>query len=80
MFALYGSLPSYRAMLDSEGAEHPGEIAVAGTEREIEDAIKNLASAGVTDFHASIFPYGSDIKGSMKRTFEFLGSLAREAQ
>ncbi len=77
MFALYGTLPSYRAMLDLEGAGQPGEIAIAGDEREIESAILRLASAGVTDFNAAIFPFGSDPKTTAKRTYELLSDLAK---
>ena len=40
-------------------------------------AARELAEAGVTDFHAAIYPYGSDPKGSVRRTKEILGELAR---
>ena len=43
----------------------------------IQAAIERLASAGVTDFHAAIFPHGGDARGAMARTFEFLAELAR---
>ena len=31
-FAIYGQLPSYRAMLDREGAAGPGDVAIIGDE------------------------------------------------
>jgi alkanesulfonate monooxygenase SsuD/methylene tetrahydromethanopterin reductase-like flavin-dependent oxidoreductase (luciferase family) len=77
VFAVYGTLPSYRAMLDAEGAAAPGDIAIVGDERVVEDAIRELASAGVTDFHAAIFPYGQDARGGVRRTFDFIAELAR---
>jgi len=77
MFAIYGQLPSYRAMLDAEGLEAPGEIAVAGDEKAIEAAIAGLASSGVTDFNAAVFPFGPDPKASVARTWELLSSLAK---
>ncbi len=77
LFALYGTLPSYRAMLDAEGLESPGDIAIAGDERAIEASIRSLASAGVTDFNAALFPFGPDPKQTMSRTQELLAELAR---
>ena len=56
LFALYGTLPSYRAMLDLEGAAAPGDIVIAGDERAIESAIRSLAAAGVTDLSAAPYP------------------------
>jgi 5,10-methylenetetrahydromethanopterin reductase len=76
LFAIYGTLPSYRAMLDHEGVEGPGDIAIVGDEREIEAAAMRLASAGVTDWNANVFPHGPDREASVRRTTEFLSELA----
>ena len=54
-FAMYGELPSYRAMLDREGYEGPGDIAIIGGPGEVTDRISKLADAGVTTFAASEF-------------------------
>ena len=51
--AMYGQLPSYRAMFEREGVEQPGELAIAGSEAHVEDALGRLAEAGVTDYAAS---------------------------
>jgi F420-dependent oxidoreductase-like protein len=48
--AIYGQLPSYRAMLDKEGAAGPGDVAVVGDEDAVAAQIAALAEAGVTDF------------------------------
>ena len=53
--AMYGELPSYRAMFDREGAAGPGDVAIAGSEAEVVKAIEGMAEAGVTDFVASEF-------------------------
>ena len=34
-FAIYGHLPSYRAMLDREGAAGPADVAIVGTASEV---------------------------------------------
>jgi F420-dependent oxidoreductase-like protein len=70
-FAIYGQLPSYRAMLDREGAAGPADVAIAGDEAELDAALRRLADAGVTDFSAAVF---DPEPGSAARTTEFLAS------
>jgi 5,10-methylenetetrahydromethanopterin reductase len=55
VFAAYGSLPSYRAMLDREGVAGPADIAIIGSAAEVQDRIAALAGIGVTDFAAVEF-------------------------
>ncbi len=55
VFAVYGQLPSYRAMLDREGADGAADIAVIGPAGEVVDRIGALAEIGVTDFAAVEF-------------------------
>ncbi len=55
VFAIYGQLPSYRAMLDREGVAGPADIAIVGTESEVVDRVNALAGIGVTDFAAVDF-------------------------
>ena len=55
VFAVYGSLPSYRAMLDREGVAGPADIAIIGGADEVQDRIAALAGIGVTDFAAVEF-------------------------
>jgi len=54
-FAVYGQLPSYRAMLDREGYEGPADIAIIGSAGQVEERIRSLADTGVTTFAASEF-------------------------
>jgi 5,10-methylenetetrahydromethanopterin reductase len=60
VFAIYGQLPSYRAMLDREGAAGPGDVAIVGDEDAVAAQIQALADAGVTDFIAAEFGRGKD--------------------
>jgi F420-dependent oxidoreductase-like protein len=53
-FAIYPTLPSYRAMLDREGAGKPSDIALVGTESDVAAGLRRLADAGATDFVAAI--------------------------
>jgi 5,10-methylenetetrahydromethanopterin reductase len=53
-FEVYGVLPSYRAMLDREGAEGPADVAIVGDEDAVGAMLDRLAKVGTTDFVASI--------------------------
>lgn len=72
VFEIYGSLPSYRAMLDREGAEGPADVAIAGDEATVTDALKRLDDVGTTDYLAAEF--GSS-EAERARTREVLRSL-----
>jgi 5,10-methylenetetrahydromethanopterin reductase len=71
IFAGYGQLPSYRAMLDREGAAGPGDIVIAGDEDAVTAQIVALAKAGVTDFVVTEYTRGPD----GERTRKLLTSL-----
>ena len=55
VFQVYGMLPSYRAMLDREGAAGPEDVALIGTAAEVRAGIERMRDAGVTDFVAVEF-------------------------
>lgn len=71
----YGSLPSYRAMLDREGVAHPGEICIVGTEDSVREQLAVVAAAGATDFAAVEVGTTHDEK---ERTRALLRDLANE--
>ncbi|MEV5408462.1 TIGR03564 family F420-dependent LLM class oxidoreductase [Thermopolyspora sp. NPDC052614] len=60
VFERYGKLPSYRAVLDREGAKTPGDVAIIGDEATVTAKLDELAKAGVTDFAALEFATGDD--------------------
>jgi 5,10-methylenetetrahydromethanopterin reductase len=72
LFEIYGMLPSYRAMLDREGAEGPADVAVVGDEATVRAGIDRIRQAGTTDFVANEF--GSS-EAERVRTRELLQSL-----
>jgi 5,10-methylenetetrahydromethanopterin reductase len=72
-FAIYPTLPSYRAMLDREGADGPSDIAVVGTEEEVVSRLNRLAEVGTTDLVASVLGSAEE----RQRTVALLASLAR---
>jgi F420-dependent oxidoreductase-like protein len=52
IFRMYGTLPSYRAMLDREGVKGPADIAVVGNEEQITERVAALRDIGVTELMA----------------------------
>ena len=58
--AMYGELPSYKAMFEREGIEGPGQLAIVGNEDQVRAAIEEMREAGVTDFAASEFTTNDD--------------------
>jgi 5,10-methylenetetrahydromethanopterin reductase len=71
MLRRYGELPSYRAMLDREGLSDPGQLAVIGSEDEVEATLRRFVEAGATSIAAS--PMGT--RDEQNRTRKFLASL-----
>jgi F420-dependent oxidoreductase-like protein len=71
--AIYPNLPSYKAMLDKEGAECAGDIAFVGDEESVAASISRLADAGATDFVASIIGDAEECD----RRFALISDLAR---
>ena len=71
--AIYPTLPSYKAMLDKEGAEHASDIGFVGDEESVAASIVRLADAGATDFVASIV----GDKAERERGFSLMSEIAR---
>ncbi len=72
VFAVYGSLPSYRAMMDREGAEGPADLAIIGSEDHVAERIRAIFAAGATEFVGAVFVGGQDAV----RTRALLAGLA----
>jgi F420-dependent oxidoreductase-like protein len=75
IFAVYGHLPSYRAMLDREGVSGPADVAVVGSEEEVTAQIRRFADVGATEFSGAV--YGS--ADEVARSHALMGALARAA-
>lgn len=54
-FGRYGDVPSYRAMLDHEGASEIADIAIVGDEQAVHAYLDDLRAAGVTEFMGALF-------------------------
>jgi 5,10-methylenetetrahydromethanopterin reductase len=72
-FAIYPNLPSYKAMLDKEGAGSPADVAFMGDEDAVRASILGLADAGATDYVASVV----GTKEERGRTFALISEMAQ---
>ena len=75
-FAVYGQLPSYRAMLDREGYAGPQDAAMIGDEALVRERIDELRAAGVDEFVAFLFdpsPEGRARTRSLLRECDSVG-------
>jgi 5,10-methylenetetrahydromethanopterin reductase len=72
-FSIYPNLPSYKAMLDKEGAEAAADIAFVGDEESVAASISKLADVGATDFVAAIVGDAAE----RARGLALLGEIAR---
>ena len=76
VFARYAGFDNYRRLLDREGVQSPGALAVTGDEAAIEKQLGRLADAGVTELWPIIFPVGDDPGRSRRETRQLLRALA----
>ena len=61
-FAIYGQLPSYRAMLDREGYSGPEDAAIIGDETTVAERLDELSGAGVDEFAAVVFDASPEVR------------------
>jgi alkanesulfonate monooxygenase SsuD/methylene tetrahydromethanopterin reductase-like flavin-dependent oxidoreductase (luciferase family) len=73
-YAIYGTLPSYKRLLDEAGLDGPAGVVIAGDEDEVAGRIQALADVGATELLAA--PIGS--RAVRQETLRFLGALAQE--
>ncbi|MGD9796617.1 MAG: TIGR03564 family F420-dependent LLM class oxidoreductase [Acidimicrobiia bacterium] len=67
----YGRIPVYRAVLDREGAETPGDVSIVGDEASVTAQLRHLESVGMTEFIG--IPCGTE--ADRARTREHLAGL-----
>jgi 5,10-methylenetetrahydromethanopterin reductase len=61
-FAVYGTLPSYRAMLDREGYPGPEDAAIIGDEQTVSERLDELSAAGVDEFTGLLFDPSPEVR------------------
>ncbi len=72
LFAIYGMLPSYRAMLDREGMDGPADLAAIGTADQVAARIDEMFAAGATRLAASEFGTPDELAATRQALVELL--------
>jgi F420-dependent oxidoreductase-like protein len=70
-YEMYGTLPSYRAMLDREGVAGPADVAIVGDEDAVRGQLERVRDGGASDFIAAVFGASEE----RDRTRELLRSM-----
>ena len=70
-YALYGNLPSYRAMLDREGAVEVADAALIGSKAQVLEMMQGLADAGVTEFSGAASGTAEERQASIETLLEY---------
>lgn len=73
-FGFYNNLPSYRAMLDKEGADGPADVAIVGDEEKVASDLKRLADMGATSLSLPVFGSAEERARTMTVLTELSGS------
>ena len=76
LLAGYNDLPSYRGVMDTEGAGGPADVSIVGNEEEVAAGLAAFADAGATDFAALEFVTDPD---ETSRTRALLAELAAKS-
>jgi 5,10-methylenetetrahydromethanopterin reductase len=76
VLAVYPTLPSYRAMLDREGASGPSDVSFVGDEDEVLRNLAALADAGATEFAASVIGDAEERRRTTDVLAEYAGAGA----
>ena len=63
----YNDLPSYRGVMDQEGAAGPADVSLVGDEATVRAGLERFASAGTTDFSALEIPTNPDEEARTRR-------------
>ncbi len=78
-FDRYGNAPHYQRLMEIEGVSKASELAIIGSESEVENQVQRLADAGATIFEGYVFPVGPDAAASRRETINVLSRLARRS-
>lgn len=77
-FARYGGLENYRRLFEREGVDSVADLAIVGTETDVERQLRRLADAGATELWPAVFGVGTDAEASTRRTRALLAELGPE--
>ncbi|BBY18337.1 TIGR03564 family F420-dependent LLM class oxidoreductase [Mycolicibacterium litorale] len=73
-FAIYGQLPSYRAMLDREGFAGPEDAAIIGDEDTVRQRLDDVRAAGVDEFVGAVFDASAEGRARTRALLRSIGA------
>ena len=74
-FAMYNTLPSYQRVIQGSGGQGPADLAIVGSEEEVELELRRWRDVGVTDFYAACDGATAEERS---QTRSFMAALAPE--
>jgi len=70
-YAVYGTLPSYAAMIEREGASSPADVSLLGSREQVLEQLHGLAQAGVTEFSGAPSGTGDEREGALEVLLDY---------
>ena len=70
-YAVYGTLPSYQAMLQKEGANEVADAAIIGSKAHVLEQLAELAEAGVTEFSGAVSGNGAEREAALEAMLDY---------
>jgi 5,10-methylenetetrahydromethanopterin reductase len=76
LFGRYNGMENYRRVFGREGVTSVADLAVVGTEADVEKQLQRYADVGVTDLWPAVYPVGDDPEASLRRSRALLAGMA----
>ena len=70
-YAVYGTLPSYAAMIEREGASSPADVSLLGSKQQVLEQLYGLAQAGVTEFSGAPSGTSDEREGALEVLLDY---------
>jgi F420-dependent oxidoreductase-like protein len=70
-YAVYGTLPSYAAMIEREGASSPADVSLVGSRDQVLEQLHALAEAGVTEFSGAPSGTSDEREGAIEALLDY---------
>ncbi|HEY5104709.1 MAG TPA: TIGR03564 family F420-dependent LLM class oxidoreductase [Acidimicrobiales bacterium] len=70
-YAVYGTLPSYAAMIEREGASSPADVSLLGSKQQVLEQLHGLAQAGVTEFSGAPSGTSDEREGALEVLLDY---------
>ena len=73
--AIYGQLPSYRAMMDREGAKDPADLVLIGDDATVRAGLESYRDAGTDEAEINVLGRGDDREAGLQVAEQLGGNI-----